>query len=468
MACNDRLEELNKPTKNAVDVPAEPLFTNGLNELFFLMNNSDVNINVFRLYAQYWAQTTYPDESQYNMVGRRNPDFMWRKAYRDALKDLDQARKVTLETAEALGLTEAEKNNRLGIIDACKVYAFAIMVDLFGATPFTEALDPEILQPKYDDGHEVYNNLITMLDGAIAMMDAGESAFSADQDPVYQGDAGAWLAFANSLKLKLAITIADVDNAKAQTMITQAVSSGLIDDNALNTSITYLGAFPNTNPMWEDLVQSGRADYVVANTLIDKLNNLADPRISVFAEPLDDGITYEGGIYGTNNTYAQKSHIGDLFHQPDLEGLILDYSEVEFMLAEAVERGFTVPGTAAEHYNAAITASMEYWGIDAADITAYLANPAVAYATAAGTWKQKIGTQQWIAFFNRGVEGWSLWRRLDFTGFNVPPGLVYSDIPNRFIFPIEERTLNGTNLDAAIQLIGGSDDVQTRVFWDAQ
>ncbi len=45
-----------------------------------------MNVNVFRLYAQYWAQTTYPDESQYNMVGRRNPDIFWRRGYRDALK----------------------------------------------------------------------------------------------------------------------------------------------------------------------------------------------------------------------------------------------------------------------------------------------------------------------------------------------------------------------------------------------
>ena len=236
------------------------------------------------------------------------------------------------------------------------------------------------------------------------------------------------------------------------------------DDNA---SITYLGAFPNTNPIHEDLVQSGRADYVVANTLIDKLNAWSDPRIEVFAEPLANG-TYVGGIYGTNNTYAQKSHVGDVFHDPTLEGLILDYSEVEFLLAEAKERGLTVAGTAAEHYNAGITASMEYWGVEAADITAYLANPAVAYGTAAGSWKQKIGTQSWIALYNRGFEGWSVWRRLDFTGFNVPPLLQYSDIPNRFIFPIEEATLNGTNLDAAIQMIGGADNVQTRVFWDKQ
>jgi hypothetical protein len=466
ISCDDRLEEMNKPTKDAVEVPAEPLFTNGLNEMFYMMNNSDVNINVFRLYAQYWAQTTYPDESQYNMVGRRNPDNFWRRGFRDALQDLEEAKRITNETWEKLPISPEVRDNRLAIIEIAEVYTFAILVDAFGAIPYSEALNQDILQPKYDNGQDVYNDLIVRLNDAIAMMDSDAEGFSESQDPVYEGDVAAWKKLGNSLKLKLAINIADVDAAKAGTMITEALASGVFESNDDNASMTYLGAAPNTNPIWEDLVQSGRADYVVANTLIDKLNAWNDPRIEVFAEPLADGVTYDGGVYGTNNTYAQKSHIGDLFHDPTLEGLILDYSEVEFLLAEAAARGLAVPGTAAEHYNAGITASMEYWGIDDAAITAYLAQPSVAYATAAGDWKQKIGVQSWIALYNRGFEGWSVWRRLDFTGFNVPPLLEYSDIPNRFIFPIEEATLNGTNLDAAIQMIGGADDVQTKVFWD--
>lgn len=464
-ACDERLEELNTPDKGAVKVPAAPLFANGVNEMFYMMNNSNTNINVFRLYAQYWAQTTYPDESQYNMVGRRNPDNFWRGAYRDALKDLDEARRITSDTWQQEGLTEAERDNRIAIIDASKVYIFATLVDAFGAIPYSEALDPEILQPKYESGEAVYDQIITVLDAAIALMDPAEASWPETQDPVYEGDTNGWFKFANSLKLKLAINIANVDAAKAATMIAQA-EPNVFESNDDNAGITYLDAFPNTHPIHEDLVQSGRADYVVANTLIDQLNALNDPRIAVFAEPLADGVTYEGGTYGTNNTYAQKSHIGEVFHDPTLEGLILDYSEVEFLLAEAAARGIAVSGTVEEHYENGIRASMEYWGVDTDEIDDYLAQPEVAYATAAGDWKQKIGTQHWIALYNRGFEGWTVWRRLDFTGFNVPPLLTYSDIPNRFIFPIEEATLNKTNLAEGIQLIGGSDDVQTKVFWD--
>jgi hypothetical protein len=188
--------------------------------------------------------------------------------------------------------------------------------------------------------------------------------------------------------------------------------------------------------------------------------------LPIFAEPVS-GNTFKGGTYGSGNSYDDNSHIGDLFHEPDLEGVLFDYAEVEFLLAEAIERGFTVPGTAAEHYANGIEASMEYWGVSGSDITDYLAQPEVAYATADGDWKQKIGSQLWIAYYNRGYEGWTMWRRLDFEGLNVPAGLSEEDFPKRMTFPIEEATLNPTSRNAAVELIGGSDDVQTRVFWDA-
>lgn len=465
IACDDRLAEMNRPTKSAVDVPAETLFANGVNELFYMMNNSNTNINVFRLYAQYWAQTTYPDESQYNMVTRRNPDLFWRGGYRDALKDLEEAAKITTETWESLGLTEAERDNRLAIVEACQVYVYQTLVDAFGAIPYAESLNDEILQPSYQSGEEVYNAIIEDLNGAIAMMDVTADSWPAGQDPVYEGDTEAWMKFMNSLKLKLAISLSDVDAGKASTMVAEAVAGGLFESNEDNASITYLDAFPNTHPVHEDLVQSGRDDYVIANTIVDVLQDLSDPRLEVYAQPLPNG-SYAGGVYGTQNTFAQYSHIGEIFYTPDIEGLILDYAEVQFMLAEGAERGFPVPATAEEHYEAGITASMQYWGIDDAEITAYLSNPDVAYATAAGDWKQKIGIQHWLALYNRGFEGWTVWRRLDFTAFNAPPTLTYEDIPKRFIFPIEEATLNRQNLNEAIQMIGGEDSAKARVFWD--
>lgn len=515
LSCDDRFEEMNRPKKDAAAVTGETLFANGVRNMFDMVINTDVNVNVFRLYAQYWAQTTYPDESQYNMVGREIPDNFWEVAYRDVLKDLDEAEVVIEDTWDPNVLPETTKNNRIAIIDICKVYTYSVLVDAFGAVPFKDALNDEILIPSYDTGEDVYSGIIEMLDAAIATLDEDAEGFSSTQDLIYAGDITEWKKFANSLKLKLAITISDVNSGKATTMITQALEGGIFESNEDNAAIEYQDAPPSTNPVWEDLVQSGRADYVIANTIVDRMQSLYDPRLLIYAAGMDfeyplnkttkekrdstiteggnfilyypasDSIVHKatpftvfvadsakavqlfvGGEYGTANTYSANSHVGDLFHEPALEGLILDYSEVQFLLAEAAERGFTTPGTAEDYYNQGITASMEYWGVDQERIDDYLAQPAVAYASAAGDWKQKIGTQSWIALYNRGFEGWTVWRRLDFTGFNVPDGLTADEIPNRMIFPIEEATLNPSNLNAAIGLIGGSNDVQTKVFWD--
>jgi hypothetical protein len=463
-ACNDRLEDLNTPRKNAAVAPFETLFASGTRSLFDMMVSSDVNDNNFRLYAQYWAQTTYPDESQYNMVGRQLPDNIWQNGYRDVLKDLDEAKKILNDTWQIRVMSEEDRQTQEGIVEALEVYTWSVMADLWGALPYTEALDINNLNPKYDLSQDVYSSIIETLDGANAKMASGGAGFSADQDMVYHGDVAQWVKFANSLKVRLAVTISDVDAPKATTMINEALAGGVFESNDDNATIAYLSESPNTNPLWLDLVASGRADYVVANTIVDKMLELDDPRLTVFADPMEDG-TYVGGIYGTSNTYAQNSHIGALFHEPDLEGVLLDYAEVNFLLAEAAAKGLAITGlTAEEYYNQAITASFEYWGVEGAED--YLAQPEVAYATAAGDWKQKIGIQEWIAYFNRGFEGWNVWRRLDFDGFNVPEGLTEADIPRRLIFPIKEATLNQGSLDDAIEMIGGSDDVQTKVFWD--
>jgi hypothetical protein len=465
-ACDDRLEDLNTPRKNAAVVPFETLFASGTRSLFDMMVSSDVNDNNFRLYAQYWAQTTYPDESQYNMVGRQLPDNVWQNGYRDVLKDLDESKKILNETWEARLMSEEDRQTQEAMIESLEVYTWSVMADMWGALPYTEALDINNLNPKYDMASDVYNSIIDTLNDAITKLGSGGMGFSEEQDLVYQGDVEKWLKFANSLKVRLAVTISDVDAPKATTMINEALASGVFESNEDNATIAYLSESPNTNPLWLDLVASGRADYVVANTIVDKMLELDDPRLTVFADPMEDG-SYVGGEYGTSNTYSQNSHVGAIFHEPALEGVILDYVEINFLLAEAAAKGLAITGLSAEeYYEQGIRASFEYWGFDEATADAYLAQPEVAYATAAGDWKQKIGIQEWIAYFNRGVEGWNVWRRLDFEGFNVPDGLDESDIPRRLIFPIKEATLNQGSLDDAIQMIGGSDDVQTRVFWD--
>ena len=235
---------------------------------------------------------------------------------------------------------------------------------------------------------------------------------------------------------------------------------------------------PNTNPLYVDMVFSGRNDFVVAKPFVDKLVALNDPRKTPYFRPTykdtnaaGDLITvtgYRGGIVGIKNSQSRYTHASDKIKAPDFSGTLLDYAEVEFLLAEASGRGVAVGGTIASHYNAAILASMEDWGVSLADANTYLAQPAVAYATATGTWQQKVGEQAWYALFNRGFEGWTSTRRLDFPVLTPPASAdaaAEGKVPSRMAYPIREQTLNATNYNAASTSIGG-DKLSTKIFWD--
>merc|ERR1711977_201275 len=114
----------------------------------------------------------------------------------------------------------------------------------------------------------------------------------------------------------MALRLADVNASLAQSTAEAAAAATLITENADNFGIQYLGAAPNTNPVWVSLVQSGRNDFVAADTFIDVLNGLEDPRRQFYFETLDG--EYVGGIYGSANSPASASAISDLLKAPDL------------------------------------------------------------------------------------------------------------------------------------------------------
>lgn len=466
-SCSDDITSLNDDTKNPTTTRAEFLFTNAQKNLVDQMVSTSVNVNVFRLFSQYWTETTYPDESQYDIATRAIPDTHFRVLYRDVLRDLQEAKKLL--DAEKAGIpatatTElAVVNNKIAIVDILMSYSYSVLVDTFGDVPYSESLDIEGHPlPKYDDAKTIYKDLISRLTADNNLLTAGDDSFG-DADLIYGGNAASWKKFANSLRLRMAINMGDVDAAYAATEVIAAVNAGVLASNADNADLAYLGAQPNANPLYADLVVSGRNDFVPANTFVDKMNALSDPRRAKYFTEFNGG--YSGGIYGTNNNFNNYSHISETLADPTFAGTIMDYTEVRFLLSEAAARGIAITGTAEEHYAAAITASMENWGVDAADVATYLARTDVSWATATGNWKQKIGEQAWIALYNRGFEGWSSYRRLDYPILAAPAEADITQVPTRYTYPSREETLNGTNVEAAGTAIGGN-TLTTKIFWD--
>jgi hypothetical protein len=460
-----KLEDLNKNTKDPSVVSGESLFTGAQKRLFDQMVNSNVNYNVWRLVDQYWSETTYLNETNYDFTNRSIPDNHWDVLYIRVLKNLDEAKKVISSTTYVNDASPATKQNKLAIVDVMAVYAWSILVETFGDVPYSEALNINNVLPKYDDGLTIYKDLISRINTDIASLNTDPSAGSFDiADNMYQGDVTSWIKFANSLKLRMGMVLADVDPAFSKTTVESVDFSNLISSNDDNAKIIYLASAPNTNPVWEDQVATSRHDFLPANTLVDTMNNWNDPRRAFYFDTTSSG-TYVGAPYGHKvNNQSLYSPIAAKIMQPTFPGTIFECSEVEFLLAEAIERGYTVSGTAASHYNAAVTASIEYWGGTALNAATYLAQPNIAYTTAPGTYKQKIGLQQWIAYYSRGLEEWTEQRRLDYPVL-IPGYHALSDFPVRFTYPIEEQTLNGANYAAAASHIGG-DALTTKLFWD--
>jgi hypothetical protein len=401
----------------------------------------------------------YQDEAQYDFQTRAIPNTWWNAMYRDVLADLRES--TRLINADA-SLLPKEKANKLAILDIMEVYTFGILVNSFGNIPYTEALNAEKLFPKYDDAKTVSADLITRLNADIAKLDASAAGFTSGEDVVYKGSVTKWVKFANTLRMKLGMIVAD-ENATAAKAAVEASDAGAISASTDNGLFTYLSASPNQNPLHVDIVLGGRQDYIAAKDLMDKLAGWNDPRKTAYFSTNNAG-NYAGGIVGKVNTYVDFSRAGAKVIAADAAYVLADYVETEFLRAEAKERGFNVAGTAEQHYNNAITASILYWGGTAAEAAAYLAQPEVAYTTAAGNWKQKIGTQKWIALYNRSYETWTELRRLDYPVITAPVN-AKSGFPTRLTYPNTEQTLNGTSYTAAAAAIGG-DVVTTKLFWD--
>ncbi|WP_445664547.1 SusD/RagB family nutrient-binding outer membrane lipoprotein [Fodinibius sp. AD559] len=499
-SCEDDLTSLNENPKGATDVPADPLFSNALVSLGTLNTSVDYNDNMFMFMSQYWAATTYADESQYNLTGRSIPSNYWSEIYRDVLNDLKES--STLIAEDEL-IPDGQKTVMQAQIEVMQVMAYHQLVTVFGDIPYTEALDAENPSPAYDDDETIYSDLMSRLNTAISDLNSGSSGFSATADVFYGGNVDAWVKFANSLKMRLAIQLTDVDAGAAQTAINEA-SPNAFGSNADQLTLQFQSSQPHTNPVWEDVISTGRNDFVASNTLINMMNSMDDPRRPIHFTQVDGN--YVGGTYGVSNDYVDYSHIQGPLIQNDFEGVLLGYDEVQFIRAEAQARGWTaqhptgtsvITGdpvtTAAEHYNEAIAADMNYWSeaaqaggiweegqepsaaekeIDSGEIATYVANNPYPTAGSLQDKLKAIAVQKWLGqYMNDNLQAWTDWRRLDhptwFVANDNPNADVEDDIPVRFTYPVDEQNLNQSNWEAASDALGGDgDETSTLLFWD--
>ena len=470
--CRKDFEEINTNPNEPTAVSPGFLLTNAQKATMDRVYDSFWGSRRAMQTAQYWSSNQYSNESRY-AYRDATANNAWSSFYAGPLQDLQTIIDLNSGEDAADYAGYGDNANQIAVAQILQAWIYQHLTDAFGAIPMSEALQGvSNTTPSYDSQADVYAGLISMLDEALNGMNVGGSGPQGDQ--LYGGDMAQWQKFGNSLKLRVAMRMADVNPGAALVAAEAALSSGAIiagnEDNAL---FNYLTGAPNNNPINEDY--KTRNDFAASNTMVDFLTALNDPRRDVYFSPSASTGEYVGEVYGLDEANAALTPTDDVSQRgaailaADLAGIFFDAAQTHFLAAEAAERGWASILSAEEHYNAAITLNMNYWGIDDADaIAAYLAQESVAYGTAEGAWNERIGRQKWAALYMQGYEGWAEYRRLDF-GVLLPcaDGVLDGDgsVPVRMKYPLDEQTLNNENWTTATN--GGADDLlTTKMWWD--
>lgn len=466
----DMSSTLNRDPKKSSTGIGGALFLQGQLNLTNTYNTTSVGIAPFRVLSQEWTENTYTYEANYNFSAYNAPGNFWNNLYVNSIHNLELAKQSFPTNFQG---TPGQLRNDLIITDIHEIYAYYMAMATYGNIPYSQAQNPSIPFPKYDDAKTVYADLLTRIDTCIAGLSTNDDAMGSE-DQIYGGDPSMWKKFAASLKLKMAMLNAKNDPTTTAKKVNEAIATGVFTSNSDNALFSYDPASPgNSNPIWNALSYSGRHDFGPSNLIVNTMVGWNDPRLP-FYFTLYNG-AYVGGIPGfANNSFGKYSDFccssnNSLLYSASLPGDILDYAEVEFYLAEAAAQKF-INDNPETHYNNAITASIQSWGGSANDAATYLAQPAVKYSDATTTlsWQQVIGYQEWISNFNRNWDSWTAIRRLGYPNIDVvnPPFAANGNFPLRLYYPPNEKTSNPTNAAAAIAALpGGKDVVSAKLFW---
>jgi len=142
------------------------------------------------------------------------------------------------------------------------------------------------------------------------------------------------------------------------------------------------------------------------------------------------------------------SHLNEIYKETagtHLKARMLSAAEVRFTLAEAALKGWSVGGTAADHYKAGVKASLDAWGLTSS-YSVYIAKTGVVFNNSLA----QIIEQKWIASWTTAAEAWFDYRR---TGLpNLKAGKVVKKpvLPLRFYYGGNELLYNPDNIATAI------------------
>lgn len=412
-----------------------------------------------------------------------------------------------------------------GVALVMKSMMFGLITDLWGDAPYTKALLGgqlgENLRPEFDSQETIYDGILADLETANSLLSKDASEYEGiveASDVIYGGDPALWRKLANSLSLRYYMRISDKkpDVAKAgiEKIVADPDTYPIITSADEDAAMSFPGnssgtSWPNNTVF--DASQSNFSRIKMASTLVDKLQELNDPRLGIWAAKVEIPLVVDAGLppgtdevreidgkryrylapdvvegvtidtdpeyvglpvgllglpilYNLNQTSNQGdfnphvSQLNDIYKEasgPLLKARLMSAAEVHFILAEAALKGWAA-GDAQQEYQEGVKASLETWGVGDAYDT-YIAEPGVAYE---GTLEQ-IMEQKWIASWTSATQSWFDYRRTGLPALQAGPAGKRSVLPVRFYYGQDELMLNENNATEAV------DELQTTNYSQA-
>ncbi|MBU2912921.1 SusD/RagB family nutrient-binding outer membrane lipoprotein [Reichenbachiella agariperforans] len=494
-ACDQGFEETNVNPNSPEAVPASLLLPTVIRK--GVSETAGLAWGYGNVVMQYSAKIQFTNEDRYNWGPASDPY----DPFFNSMRDVQNIINISEESGE---------DNYKGVALVMKSWMYSVMTDTYGDLPYTQAVAAKsgVNSPVFDTQSDIYAGIIADLESANTLLDP--LGASIEGDILFAGDIMLWKKFANSLLLRIHMRLSDrIDpSAAMQAIMSDASTYPIMTGNEDNAALQYLQDNPNQQPLYT--TRSGSFDeYRLSENMEDILKSLNDNRIYAYAQPttnsgaglvgaLDDyqgvpnGLADEEALAYSPSGEADKggsnyiSRVGlmfscsacdDLASPIARQSILMSYSELQFVLAEARERGFISTGDAETYYTNGIQSSFDYYisrldvggytDISAAVVpdATYFTQADVAYTGTQAELLEKIGTQKWIALFFSGMEAWFDWRRTGYPTITPGAGAVQSTVPVRFIYPTDVQALNKDNYDAVIAR-QGPDNLNTKVWWD--
>ncbi|PPK87849.1 SusD-like starch-binding protein associating with outer membrane [Neolewinella xylanilytica] len=369
-----------------------------------------------------------------------------------------------------MAAVEAEDPNYEAIALTLNALIYANLTDLFGPVPMEEASRGEEgnLYPRFNSQEEVYATILSDLERANTLYDADLGMVYAP-DILFQNDVEKWQKFTNSLHLRLLLRVSNRPDFDSWETLTTMVGNPdlypvmMATDESAVLQVT--GVTPNVSPWGRP--QDFRLNTKMTSFFIDNLNALEDPRRPVIATMAKDSANQNIGYRGIPSAYdgpeSQFTYNASTLTIEQVENpmqiFLLTYAEVELIKAELAQRGYTDGAEA--HYRAGVTAAAEQLGATiAAD---YFENPLAAYDGSL----DRILLQKYYALYFVDYQQWLEYRRTGLPELPTTPATLNDgNMPARFFYPQDVRINNNANYEDALGLLGGLDDINTKVWWD--